>query len=242
MELLQQLFDPYELKGRIFPAILTLLPLGVSAILWYPNLLDSFNTALTLLGIIIILVVLSKISRNMGIKKQQIMLQEWGGFPTTIMLRHTDQTVDPLTKGRYHAFLRNNIPNIEIPTPEEESEKPEYYDMHYNSAVKWLREYTRDKTIYSILHADNANYGFARNTFGMKGVGIILCLLTLALNILGIYQKYGNDVLTTPFKFWVSVSFSIIFIFIWTFFINKKMVRNYADAYARTLLSTCEKD
>lgn len=241
MEILQQLFNPYEIKGRMFPAILTLLPLGVSVILWYPNLLDSFNTAFTMLGIIIMLVLLSKISRNKGIKKQQLMLQAWGGFPTTIMLRHRDNTIDPVTKERYHAFLKKKVPNVEIPTPEEENEKPEFYDIHYDSAVKWLREYTRDKTIYSILHADNANYGFARNTFGMKGVGITLCLLSLALNILGIYEKYGTDIWTIPFKFWVSVSFSIILISIWTFFINKHWVMNFANAYARSLLAACEK-
>ncbi|AYV68916.1 hypothetical protein C2I06_19795 [Niallia circulans] len=240
MEVIQNLFDPYELKARISPAILTLLPLCLSTILWYPNLLDALNTTFTLAGIIIILFVFSKVSRNMGFKKQKRLLKEWGGFPTTIMLRHTDPTLDPLTKERYHNFLKEKVPNIKMPTQEEELEDQEYYDINYNSAVAWLRENTRDKTIYPILHVDNANYGFARNTYGIKVIGIFVCILSIGLNVFGIYQKYGISVLSVPFKFWVSVSLSIVLLVIWLFLINKKWVRNYADAYARTLLATCE--
>lgn len=236
----QNFFDPYELKARLFPAILALAPLELSACLWYPKLLNIEVVGINLIVIFCILFILTKLSRAAGFRKQKKLLSEWGAFPTTIFLRHGDRTIDYITKRRYHRFLKEKVQGIHIPTPEEECENPELYDNHYNSAVNWLRQNTKDKVKYDLVHKDNANYGFSRNALGLKPIGIGFCLISLCLNFLGIHQKFQFDISHIPVQIWLAIIISLIIMLIWIFFINKKWVRNLADSYAKTLLASCD--
>ncbi|MBZ6485056.1 hypothetical protein [Priestia aryabhattai] len=237
----QNFLDPYELKARLFPAILALSPLELSACLWYPKLLTIELVGINIIVLFCILFTLTKLSRAAGFKKQKKLLQDWGDFPTTIFLRHGDRTIDYITKRRYHKFLKENVQGIHIPTPEEECESPELYDNHYGSAVNWLRQNTKDKSKYDLVHKDNANYGFSRNALGLKPVGIGFCLISLCLNCLGAYQKYRLTISNIPIQIWLAVVLSLIIMLIWIFFINKNLVRNLADSYAKTLLATCDR-
>ncbi|MGG0587755.1 hypothetical protein ABE049_26160 [Priestia megaterium] len=239
MELIS-LFSRYELKARLFPALLVLAPLLFTVLIWYPELIDWQSSFFTILVSVVILFFLAKLSREMGIKRQKKLLVLWGGFPSTIMLRHRDTTIDPITKERYHEYLEKYIDGIKIPTAEEELENPEFYDKHYGSAIKWLLEKTRDATKYDLLLQDNINYGFSRNMLGIKPIGIIFSIVALMTNIYGAYQKYQLILLNLPLKIWFSLLVSTTFILLWVLFVKANWVTNTSQAYARTLLATCE--
>lgn len=235
------IFSPYELKARIFPALLTIVPFGLSILIWYPELISLESSFLTGFVLIIILFFLAKIARELGKKQQKFLLKEWDGFPSTTVLKHSDQTLDDSTKKRYHQYINNNVDGVQLPTSEEElQKKSDHYDNEYNSAVKWLLEKTRDNKKYHLLYQDNINYGFSRNMLGIKPLGILFSLLSLGINVLGIFQKYQFTFVEIPLKVYISFLIGIFFLFLWTTFVNKKWVKSTAEAYARTLLSSCE--
>ncbi|MED3656055.1 hypothetical protein P4489_17410 [Heyndrickxia sporothermodurans] len=189
----------------------------------------------------IILFFIAKFCRELGVKKQIKLLEEWGGFPTLTMLRNRDNSIDSATKKRYHHFLKKNVKGIVIPNLQEELRKPDFYDQQYNSAVKWLLEKTRDKHKYYLLFQDNINYGFSRNMLGVKPIGIIISILAIIINIFGVSQNYNLNWNELPLKIWLTFLIDIIFLFLWVFFVTKNWVNNTAVAYARTLLASCEK-
>ncbi|HDR5269091.1 hypothetical protein E8M24_30065 [Bacillus thuringiensis] len=237
MEEILSIFSKYELKARVFPAFLVLLPIGFTVLIWYPDLISLSGSFYIIIFIVSTLFFLAKIARERGKAIQTKLLKEWEGFPTTRMLHHSDNSIDPVTKKRYHLYLQKTIPGIEIPTLEQELENPTYYEQQYTSAVKWLIENTRDN---DHLLQDNINYGFSRNLLGIKFLGILCCIIAIIINIFAAYQIHNLNLLAIPLKIWLSILINFLFLLLWIFYVNKKWVRSSSEAYARTLLSTCE--
>lgn len=237
MEEILSIFSKYELKARVFPAFLVLLPIGFTALIWYPDLISLSGSFYIIIFIVSILFFLAKIARERGKTIQAKLLKEWDGFPSTRMLHHSDNSIDSVTKKRYHLYLQNTIPGIEIPTLEQELENPTYYEQQYTSAVNWLIENTRDN---DHLLQDNINYGFSQNLLGIKFLGILCCIIAIIINIFAAYQSHNINLLAMPLEIWLSILINFLFLLLWIFYVNKKWVRSSSEAYARILLSTCE--
>src|SRR5262249_29456721 len=140
------LIDRYARTARLIPALLTLFPALVTILILFPVVYESIGGAVVSLALGCgLLMFLASAARYLGRKKEQQLYELWGGKPTTMWLRHSDSNLDAVTKQRYHAFLERNVPHLKLPTPNEEKADPIKADGNYESAVKWLLEYTRDK-------------------------------------------------------------------------------------------------
>lgn len=235
----QDLFDPYERKARIFPALIIVLPLFVAFYCLFSNFRDFLSAALGSIFFICISYYLGKLSREIGKKKQEKLIKKWDGTPSTRFLRHRDTTIDILTKKRYHQYLQNCVPNLIIPTPEDELENPESADLIYESANKWLLKKTRDTEQYNLLFRENISYGFARNFWALKAWGIFINFLVLVGTVSLIYHRHGLVIKNIAQEEWLSVAITIIVI-IFILIFTQKMVHSKAKAYARTLLEVCD--
>ncbi|MFH4385534.1 hypothetical protein WAJ74_22450, partial [Acinetobacter baumannii] len=65
-----------------------------------------------------------------------------------------------------------------MPSQQEEIADPNMADSIYNEAMTWLRGKTRDE---KILFNENINYGFMRNSLGLKWIALIICLISLLI-------------------------------------------------------------
>ena len=142
---LSKLFDSYSRQARLFPGLLTLFPIILTAIAWFPRLVTSSwgATLVTLATSCGLLYGLSVLSRSRGKKVEKRLLGAWGGWPTTIWLRHRDDNLPPPVRARYHAFFARNVPLFVTPTEQQEAADPKAADCMYASAVKWLQEMCR---------------------------------------------------------------------------------------------------
>jgi len=237
------IFDNYELKARIFPAVLTAMPFGVSFVIWYPDIIGSFESSIIFTVVILILLFsLAKVVRERGKRIQNNLLDEWGDFPTTIILKYSDDTLDVNTKKRYHRYLNSKISEIKLPTTKEQELKdPKLYNGNYRSAVRWLLEKARDHNQYPLVYQENINYGFSRNLLGMKYFGVTFSILSFFFNIFHIYwfSHFSYEELLL-IKVVSSLSASLIFLGFWVFFVKKDWVTKTAWTYAEVLLSICE--
>jgi hypothetical protein len=238
---LSKLFDPYSRQARLFPGLLTLFPIILTAIAWFPRLITSSwgATLVTLATSCGLLYGLSVLSRSRGKKVEKRLLEAWGGWPTTIWLRHRDGNLPAPVRARYHAFFARSVPLFVPP---------------YASAVKWLQERCRGKA-FPLVEKENAEYGFRRNLRGLKPIGLTACFAALLISILPILWQ--NEPLfpalaslsAKPLLAALSavkpaalgaVCVDVAAIVGWTLIVRDDWVRAAGDQYARALLACCD--
>lgn len=230
-----QLFDAYGRNARLRPALLTLFPLIVTIAVWCPNLYTFAASLISVATACGIMLLLADYARTLGRAVEQRFYSKWGGKPTTILFRHNDSTIDADTKNRYARFLSQHIKGWTRPTSEEEIHNPAAADQRYDSAIRWLLEYTRDKKTYALVFNENITYGFRRNIYGLKPFGLIIAALSFLANAAAIYVTASF----VPVHIGSTVV-ALLAVFAWLFIVSEIWVRDAADAYAVRLLAACE--
>jgi len=168
-DLVAKVTDPYERPARLYPALLGLLPLVVLVMVLYGPKATALTAAVTVAVSCGGLYMTTNLSRELGKRLEERLFREWGGKPTTQLLRHRDNTIEGVTKCRYHAFLANKI-NVPFPNKDQEASNPAAADEVYQSGVRWLLNHTRpeDNKKFDLIFKENVAYGFRRNALGVK--------------------------------------------------------------------------
>ena len=185
---ISELFDSYGRTARLYPGVVCLLPL-----LWHlPMLSGSVDLSLpegvaaAAVGSALLYLIAS-FARYKGKALEPDLIAQWGGWPTSILLRHRDDRLDALTKARYHSQL-SRLVGLSMPSAADEQVDPERADATYRSATKWLIEARRGDA-YSLLHKENAAYGFRRNLYGLRNLALMLGGLLLLLAVAVMAEK-----------------------------------------------------
>lgn len=245
---LMKLLDFYQRNARLYPALLALLSPVATAIAVLPAG-DVAIKAIT--GIVVgfgSLYLLSDLARIRGRAVQVDLLKTWGGMPTTIFMRHADDHLSKPTKKRYHDFLRSRLGSDAIPSSEEEARDPGAADERYDSCVAWLREQSRGAD-FDLLLKENATYGFRRNMFGMRVIGLVLCACSLLAPL-----AVGLATKSPPSEWWafvvasyagtkammIAAAISALGLLGWIIIVTPTWVRSAADVYAESLLACCD--
>lgn len=250
-----QMFDSYGRQARLFPGLLAIFPPLLAVLAWFPWFLLS-NVAATLLTLAMscgLLYALGSYARTKGRRLEPKLLQEWGGWPTTLLLRH-DSDLDRHTRSRYHEFLRGSAGTLLLPSVEQERTNSNEANAMYDSAIRWLKERARDKE-FIMVHRENAQYGFRRNLRGLKTLAITLCLITLTVMIVSVAYRTPGFVGMFGGHNWSgimrvlgtlgpavlsAVVINALAIPIWIFVVTKEWVREAGFQYASALLATCD--
>jgi hypothetical protein len=233
-------FDTYTWYARFLPALLVLLPASITTGLWLPQGFSIYERlGSTGLGSIAIAYLLAHLGRDLGYRKQVKLWERWGGAPTTQLLRHRTTTVNSVIRERYHRRLKVLMPDITLPTPEEEEKDSRKTDEIYGACTKFLITQTRDPKQFPLVDKGNKEYGFRRNLWGMKPVGIFLALLGIASALVRLWLDWRTDGRFTTWPCIIGVVNFAILIF-WVIWVTRNWVRITADAYAERLLESCE--
>jgi hypothetical protein len=248
-----KLFDAYNRQARLYPALIALGPAVWTVLAWFPDLVTGdIGKALVALFVAMgIFYALGVMARSFGKAVEKRLLAEWGGWPTTIWLRHREEHLDPETRGRYHRYLMRVVPDLLLPTATEEARDLVHADRCYASAVKWLQEQCRGKD-WPLVEKENAEYGFRRNLRGLKPVALLIALLALIVSAgapLLPVPTDPHDCLEHALRTWQSTSFPVlgamvldaIALIVWTFWITDRWVREAGDQFARVLLAGCDR-
>lgn len=251
---LTKFFDKYNLSARVYPVLLLLLPSVITILAFCPEYLNS-NPVGIVISIAIFsgfLYLLANVSRSTGKNLEKKLLKSWGGWPTTVLLRHRDLGLSSITKLRYHYYLSTQVPNLGgLPTELEEQQDSDTSDKVYDSAIQWLKEKRRDEKLYPILINEVTEYGFRRNLASLRTVGIIIYLGGLILCVIAIKVKYPELFDKQPFSFtaWLAVVSSPnlmgaallnLLALCCTLLLTDDWVKEAAKNYAYSLLSTCD--
>jgi hypothetical protein len=231
--------DSYALRARLFPCLIVILPVSLVVIAFQPAESWAFNLlagAVTSFGLTFLL---SQLGRDLGKKLEPKLFQKFGGVPTTLLFSHRHTKLDIESLNRYHRILEKFIPDLKMPTPQDEEELPETAYQKYETCTRFLREKTRDRMKFRLVFAENVNYGFRRNLLGMKPAGAVISLIgIIACGLILFYKTSVNvDRLILP-----SICLLInIYLFVWWILrIKVTWVETVAWEYANQLLSACD--
>lgn len=241
------LFEPYERQARLYPAFLCILPLVVMAITLYGNQLLDMKGIFALAGGAGLMYLLADIVRSKGKEKEKALWQEWGGAPSIQILRHRDGVLDSVSKGRYHEILASKI-KVKFPTKEAEAADPAAADAVYAAAGNWLREATRDKKRFDLLFRANVTYGYRRNGFGVRWLGLLISLGVVGWVVVRLGFSSWEQRLSaaaTPEALLgagevASLGAALLMALIWVFYFSKSRVHEAAYSYACRLILACE--
>ena len=176
-----RMFDRYDVLARITPGLLAPLVPGFSLLIAFPqivteNIYRAIGSGVVMIGL---LYLFAGLARSRGRAVQDTLRRQWGGFPTEIVLRFRDSTIELPTKRAYHAALQDLAPDFRLPDASEEAQDPDAADGIYRAVIRRLIDLRRGPK-YPLILNDNIAYGFWRNLLGMKGVALALAGCALA--------------------------------------------------------------
>ncbi len=236
----KQFTDAYERKARLGPMLCALAPVLVVLVGYTPidlNFSLKSITAVLLYGSACTL--FSAFARNAGKAKEPGLKAEWGGWPSTLIFRHSDTTIDAVSKSNIHSAMAQLVANAPAPTVQQENEGAEKADAVYRAWSEHLRkEARRGSKKYPFVFRENVSYGFHRNLYGLKEFAIvvlILCTIVTGLSAF-LHWRQSNSVPTQDIAFSITFLLAILF---WVFCVTRGSVKRAAQDYALRLIDDC---
>ena len=233
-------YDTYTLQARVAPIFIVLIPLVLGAYIWFPDEISLQLGAASTIFSFGISALLAQLGRDSGKRKERKLFEAWDGPPTTRFLRHRNKEFNQIQRERCHNKIQK-LSGIEIPSPEKESSSPKDADTVYESCTRFLISKTRDKPRFSLLFKENVSYGFCRNLWAMRPIGIGSSAFGVALalgHLLRTWRNLGSIHGTELIV--AGINLLLLMLMLWYFRITPDWVRLRADAYAERLLEACE--
>lgn len=211
--------DSYSLVARLSPAVLLLVPVMVTFGTLYAGSLVVLPLPVYLLCTSAISFPLARFVRTRGKTLQASLWSKWGGSPLATALAKPIGGISQTLHDRALSELRTLFPK-ETPV-----EGP---ISAYENVGTIIATHTTEIGA-RVIAKENLAYGFARNTLGVRQIGIFAsatCMLTLT-----ILQVCGNQL-----GIWISVAINGISLAWWIISVKEQRVREAGDRYAEAVV------
>ena len=233
------ILDIYNLRARLLPAVIGIAPAIAVAAISISWSEVSLPQVIATAAVAVLFVAASDIARRMGKRFERNMFVSTGGRPIMTLLRHADPVLETRTKERYRAYLAKQLGEAP-PSAEEEERDPAAADAFYDRCGVWLREHTRDKSKFRILFEENMTYGFRRNLYGLRWLGLALNALVVAVCVY-LLSPYGTWISeTTRSEIFAVLTIAAIHALYFLLFVTRLSVEEASNQYARQLVLSCE--
>ncbi len=220
------LLDAYNIRARLSASVILLAPIAVTFFL-------CFNKVSTIASSSVFVFVLLAFTNYIPLLQRRFQGRNSRRNYASDFLSQNDQTIDSVTKERYYRKLATIDESF---SPFNNSTDSQTLKKCCDSAVVYLRVHTRDN---HLVLEENINYGFCKNLYINKPIGIFLCSLLACFLIIyiALHLKSGDNV---SLEFYCAFIFNVILLIFWILGITKKMVNTSAIQYAKTLLSAID--
>ena len=231
--------DAYTRRARIAPALLVGIPgaalLGASALSPEAALRAAGIVSGAILGAVESWWLCSYVTRGAGFNPGCGRAR--GGPPAQARLRWRDGGPRPAV-ARLHRRIEA-VTGEPLPTQTAESADPDNAERQYDDAIGVLKERTRSADAFPLLAAENADYGFRRNTLGLRPLGLAVSLRRFRVSIA--FLLLGHGELGSRADRWApaagACALSALF---WWHVVRDGGVRNAANNYADRLLGAVD--
>jgi hypothetical protein len=229
--------DEYERRARVIPGFLAIFPLVV---LFSVLGLRQVPAIVYIVGALTITaggpVVVSTAVRSLGRAAEPRLWESWGGPPTTAWLRLREPSENETQRDLWRSSI-HIISGITLLSLRAERANPAKADNSIETAIKRIRDRTRNKEQFPLLYSENRGYGYERNIYGVRWAARGLALTSaaaMASYIFWIAPALNRPSITTQNVFGLLACLS--FFFVWIILPSEKRVRDAANRYANELL------
>ncbi len=226
--------DTYILRARVVPAFIGAAPglaLLATAIVLQPF---SLPQAIASVAILVLFLVFADLARRFGKATEKGLFPTTKGQPFPTVLRHSDGVLDSVTKSRFLVFLASALGET-APSQDDERKDPASADAFYLRCGQWLRERTRDKHKFNLVFEENVVYGFRRNLYGLKPVGLVLNLLVVLVCIALLASSGWSNPQAVAVLVIAAVHGAYFLVVV-----TRASVLQASDQYGRQLVLACE--
>lgn len=231
-----KLFDYYSFRARLQPALFTAIPLALGVFAWTPPGTGWVSALWSLIVAGGGTFFLASEIRNAGKQIEARLWDSWGGIPTSQLLSRRGPA-NPELREHWQVLLEKLF-SKPLSTVQEELTNPKQAEERYAAAVQLLIAKTRNTKEFPLIYAENINYGFCRNLYGVKKLGIALCILGLISSVTSsLHNAWLSRVDYLPLG---CLAMCIFLMYKWLFTVNSEWVRVPAFAYAHRLLESLE--
>lgn len=186
---------------------------------------STFIVTITTFSLSSLIIVFSRMRGNESLKKCYP-----AGLPTQSLLMPESDSLE----NRYYMFFKRKVEGFEVSSDEEKMKS------QIDTAIIWLISQTRNASQFPLIAEENMNLGFAYNLLGLKPFSIVLCSTLIIIDgILFLLPTCYRYIQNKRNIFFCIISM-VLWLLIWIFMVNKKLVRNCGEKYARALLSSCD--
>lgn len=221
-----ELLDAYNIRARLSASIILLSPIAVTVFLCFNEVATIASSSAFVFVLLAFTNYIPILQRHSHRKIDKI------NYASELLLPD-DKTIDPITKGRYYRKLASiddsfSPFNNPVDTPA--------LKKCCDSTVEYLRAHTREN---HLVLEENINYGFCKNLFANKVIGIIIC--SFLMLCVGIYALVNfNCVKDIPTKYYYAFVFNCVILLFWIFGVTKNILKSTAIRYAKTLIAAID--
>lgn len=235
---MKDLFDIYSRRARLLPGAITVLPLSLLAVVLLSTKPAWWSAALSVLGASGLTYFGAQIVRSLGSRAQENLWTSWGGAPTTQRLRFAGHRNKNQVE-RWHRSLAVLFPDEHVPTEAEENANPQAADAAYETLVAALIARTRDRQRFGRVFDENCQYGFRRNLYGCRRIGMIAAGLSL-LVVVALSIAAGAGLGIPPLSLAVVGVADLALLGAFRWVVTPAWVREAAESYAARLIEATE--
>jgi hypothetical protein len=225
--------DAYAWQARVYPLLLVVSPaivfLATSALL---QVTVAFGGAVLLA---VATAVAAEVGRHRGKMLEPGLWASWGGAPSVQRLRYAGAPDASIIDDRHKAVTAATV--RALPTAADEERDATKADGRYADVLRTLRDKTREDVD---LLRENTNYGFRRNTLGLRGWGIAASLLVLVAAIVFFAASPEALGARVAGSLPAAVCSLVLLGFFWRI-VSPDWVRTAAETYADRLIGAAEK-
>ncbi|MET9734624.1 hypothetical protein ABZZ79_29505 [Streptomyces sp. NPDC006458] len=234
---LSRVLDPYTWRARVRPVLIAALPVALPLAVLVP----AWSSARRVWMLVLVCglpLLLGQFSRSRGRRLEPGLFDRWGGKPTVQLLRWRGPTA-----AAQLAYLHARIeqiagPPLRMPSAEEERSDPRTADAVYEAAGSVLRTRARALPGADLVAEENSEYGFRRNTLGLRplalGAGAAGLLAALLHATLGRPPSDTTQAAVSA----VLVLADLALLAFWIRTVRVSWVEEAAWTYARRLIET----
>lgn len=224
--------DTFQYRSRMQPALLCILPISLTIAVVFGVSKNGVSGVIAFATSLGVTYFISMMVRDRGRRLEPGLWTAWGGAPTTQLLRGQGDESAAVQRRRW-ALMRNLLPDLESTFGEGPPN-----DDDIAIYVARLRELTRNVDNYRLVMLENAAYGFRRNLYGLRPVGVLLTGIAVIIALVSVFVDHNQ---TVHVEVLVIVLFiDLVSLIIWIAVVSRRWVREQGFNYARTLLSAAE--
>lgn len=221
-----EIFDPYELRARILPALVVVSPLIFPGLILVQAISPNLTTSTLIgLGLLPLIYVLSFVVRSLGKAQEPKIWATWDGAPSIRFVRPNDSTLSADIKNSI-AVAVNQLFSIDLNAAQL---SPSQQDQRIDDAFRLVRQRVRQRDPAGLWYTHNAEYGFLRNLYASWWLWAVFGGIIAIAGALGLYLSVDTLLYET-----ILVSGMLFVLLAWVMYkyILPSLLRIAADRYA----------